>query len=77
LTLLKAGDIFLSMDISKLDQLESHILGLIKSMAELKNENASLKGKISQLEKENKRFLEERDVIKTKIDGMMKKLESL
>ncbi|MBI3599162.1 MAG: cell division protein ZapB [Nitrospinae bacterium] len=65
------------MDISKLDQLESHIVGLIKSLSELKNENASLKGRISQLEKENKRFTEERDVMKTKVDGMLKNLESL
>jgi chromosome segregation ATPase len=77
LTLSRGGDIFLSVDISKLDQLESYIVDLIKNLSELKNKNASLKGRISQLEKENKRFTEERDVIKTKIDGMLKNLEGI
>lgn len=65
------------MDISKLDQLESHILVLIEYLSKLKTENTSLKGKISQMEKENAMLTKERESIKLKVEGMIKNLESL
>jgi uncharacterized protein (TIGR02449 family) len=65
------------MDISKLDQLESNILVLIEHLSKLKTENASLRGKIGQLEKENAVLIEERGAIKSRVEGMLKNLEGL
>jgi hypothetical protein len=58
------------MDISKLDQLEYYVLSLIKRVSELKSENNTLKDSINRLEKE-------KNVIKLKIEGMLKNLENL
>ena len=58
------------MDISKLDQLEYYVLNLIKRVSELKSENNTLKDSINRLEKE-------KNVIKLKIEGMLKNLENL
>lgn len=58
------------MDISKLDQLEYYVLSLIKRASELKSENNTLKDSINRLEKE-------KNVIKLKIEGMLKNLENL
>lgn len=58
------------MDISKLEQLEYYVLRLIKHVSELKGENNTLKDSINRLEKE-------KNVIKLKIEGMLKNLESV
>ncbi|OGV95759.1 MAG: hypothetical protein A3I04_00750 [Nitrospinae bacterium RIFCSPLOWO2_02_FULL_39_110] len=58
------------MDILKLDQLEYYVLSLIKRVSELKSENNTLKDSINRLEKE-------KNVIKLKIEGMLKNLENL
>lgn len=65
------------MDISKVDQLESYILNLIERVSELKDENASLKDKIFQMEKKNSQFIEERDIVKLKVEAMLRNLDKM
>ena len=65
------------MDISKLDRLESNILILIDRLSKVKNENTSLKNRISQMEKENAILTKERETVKLKVDSMLKNLEGL
>jgi hypothetical protein len=65
------------MDISRLEQLESHILKFIERLSQFKNENVLLKDKINLLEKENTTLINEREILKLKIEGMLTNLEKI
>ena len=58
------------MDMEQFDALEGRVESLLRQFSLLREEN-------SQLKEENERLLKEREVFKSRIDAILKKMEGI
>lgn len=65
------------MDMEVFDSLEKKIEELVEGYGKLKEEKRCLEEELMDLKERHKRLEEERDVIKAKVEQMLKRLEAI